>query len=69
MDRWVLTEHPNSENHRHFDSQALPSARSLPAEARGEWLIVLLQMLGVWRPLGRLWRQRLGGYGNATGCV
>jgi hypothetical protein len=48
MDRCVLTEHPNSEDHRHFNSQPWPSARSLPAEARGEWLIVLLQMLGVW---------------------
>jgi hypothetical protein len=48
MDRCVLIEHPNSKGHRHFNSQLLPSVRSLPAEVRGVWVIVLLQMLGVW---------------------
>jgi hypothetical protein len=48
MDHRVLTEHPNSEGHRHFNSQLLPSVRALRAEARGASLIVLLQTLGVW---------------------
>ena len=48
MDRRVLREHPNSEGHRHFNSQLLPSARLLRAEATRASLIVLLQMLGAW---------------------
>ena len=48
MDRCVLIEHPNSEDHRHFSSQLLPSVRSLRVEAKRASLIVLLQMLGVW---------------------
>ena len=48
MDRCVLTEHPNSEGHRYFNSQLSTSVRSLRVEARRASLIVLLQMLGVW---------------------
>jgi hypothetical protein len=48
MDRCVLTEHPNSEGHRHLNAQLLPSVRPLRAEARRASLIVLLQTLGVW---------------------
>jgi hypothetical protein len=48
MDRCVLTKHTNSEGHRYFNSQLLPSVRSLRVETRRASLIVLLQMLSVW---------------------